>query len=236
MGEDVESFKKGDQVFGLDRFTFGTYAEYKCMSEDGTLATKPTNLTYEEAAAIPYGGLLALHFLKRGNIQSGQRILVYGASGAVGTSAVQIAKFFGAEVTGVCSTPNLDLVKFLGAETAVDYTKDDFANENERYDFVFDAVGKRKSSRLKLLCKKMLTPNGRYLSVDDGHPKLQVKELIFLKELAEAGKIEPVVDRCYRLEKIAEAHRYVDSGHKKGNVAITMRDDGARETVPEGRA
>ena len=235
MGEDVESFKKGDQVFGLDRFTFGTYAEYKCMSEDGTLATKPTNLTYEEAAAIPYGGLLALHFLKKGNIQAGQRILVYGASGAIGTSAVQLAKSFGAEVTGVCSTPNLDLVKSLGADTVIDYTKDEFGNKDMRYDLVFDAVGKRKSSKLKLLSKKMLTPNGRYLSVDDGHPKLQVKELIFLKELAEARKIEPVIDRCYRLEQTAEAHWYVDSGHKKGNVAITVHDDGVGETMPEGR-
>jgi len=222
VGKDVKSFKRGDQVFGcdLDRFVFGMYAEYTCFPEAGILAIKPTNMSYDEAAAIPYGGLLALYYLKKGHIQSGQKVLIYGASGANGTSAVQLAKYFGAEVTGVCGTGNLELVKSLGADAVIDYTNEDFTNRAEHYDFILDAVGKRKSSTIQF--KKTLTRNGKYISVDDGSPKLHVEDLILLRKLIEAEKIKAVIDRCYPLGQIAEAHRYVDKGHKRGNVIITV--------------
>ncbi len=230
IGKEIKRFNIGDQVFAFTGMRLGAYAEYICLTEDGLcmprdciMALKPSNLTYEEAAACPTRGTLALYFLKNGNIQNGQKVLIYGASGGVGTFAVQIAKHFGAKVTGICSTTNVELVKSLGAEEVIDYTNEEFTKKGEVYDFIFDAVGKRKSSKLKLMCKKVLTQNGKYISVDDGTPKLNIDYLILLKELIETGKIKPVIDRCYPLEKIVDAHRYVDKGHKKGNAVIIIR-------------
>jgi NADPH:quinone reductase-like Zn-dependent oxidoreductase len=226
-GKEVRQFKANDQVFAFTiksalQPRFGAYAEYICLPEDSLLALKPANVAYEEAAAIPYGGLLALHFLKKGNIESGQKVLIYGASGAIGTAAVQLARYFGANVTGVCSTTNLELVKSLGADTVIDYTKEANLNTGALYDFILDAVGKRKSSPLKLQCKQALTPNGKYISVDDGSPKAQLEDLILLKELLETGQLKAVIDRCYTLDQMVEAHRYVETGHKRGNVVITV--------------
>jgi NADPH:quinone reductase-like Zn-dependent oxidoreductase len=249
VGKDVKQFNKGDQVFGVDLSGLGTYAQYKCLSQDGIVIIKPTNITYEEAA--PVCGLLAAwnNLKDKANIQSGQKVLINGASGNLGTAAVQIAKCFGAEVTGVCSTMKLELVRSLGADHVIDYTEEDFTKCGEIYDIVFDAVSKSSFSR----CKKLLTQKGIYLSAYPGLGHLlQVlwtskigigskkakfsatgllpvsERLAFLKEiigLVEAGKIKNVIDRIYPWEQIADAHRYVEKGHKKGSVVITVKHD-----------
>ncbi len=226
VGKDVKLFKIGDQVYGSAGLRLGAYAEYTCMPEagmmTGSLAIKPATMSYEEAAAVPYGAFLASHFMNKGNIRSGQKVLIYGASGAIGTTAVQLAKYLGAEVTAVCSTANLALMKSLGADKVIDYTREDSVSSLELYDFVLDAVGRRKSSKLKVQCKKALAQGGKYVSVDGGMPWPRAEYLVRLRRLIEEGHFRAVIDRCYPLEQIVEAHRYVDQGHKKGNVVITV--------------
>jgi 2-desacetyl-2-hydroxyethyl bacteriochlorophyllide A dehydrogenase len=242
VGKDVKLFKPGDQVFAATGFGFGAYAEYKCLPEApemGALASKPANLTYAEAAAVPTGGLEALHFLRRANIHSGQKVLIIGAGGSIGTFAVQLARYSGAEVTGVDSTGKLDMLRSIGAEHVIDYTREDFTKNGETYDVIFDVMGKSSFSG----SIRSLTQNGRFLLGNPGLTRIvrgrwismrssqkviigaaiqKNEDLVFLKKLVEAGKIKPVIDRCYPLEQTAEAHRYVDTGQKKGNVSITV--------------
>jgi alcohol dehydrogenase len=222
VGRDVRNFQPGDEVFGLSRWKVGCYAEYVCYSENGLIAAKPANLSYDEAAALPYGGLLALHLLRSAGIEAGQRVLVYGASGAIGTATVQLAKHFGATVTGVCSMRNLSLVGSLGADAVVDYTREDFTKRGERYDLILDAVGRRKSAPAMLHAGNALALGGKCISIDDSWPKLHAEDLLVLKRLAESGTLTPVIDRTYPLEDIAEAHRHVEEGHKRGNVIVTI--------------
>jgi len=242
IGKNVSRFKVGDQVFAFAGAGMGCYAEYKCMPENGAVALKPANLTYDEAAALSFGGTTALDFFRRGKLQSRERVLINGASGGVGTAAVQLAKHFGADVTGVCGTANVELVRSLGANHVIDYTKEDFTENGETYDVIVDAAGTAPFSR----SKGSLTDRGRLLLVLGGLPDLlkipwvsmtssrkviagpaaeRAEDLLVLAELAEAGEFKPVIDRRYPFEQIAEAHRYVDTGRKRGNVVITLEHD-----------
>ncbi|KQU18636.1 NAD(P)-dependent alcohol dehydrogenase [Peribacillus sp. TH24] len=239
VGKDVKQFKEGDQVFAASQIGYGAYAEYKCLPENGPVSIKPNNLSFEEAAAIPIGARTALFYLRKANIKSGQKVLVYGASGSVGSYAVQIAKYFGADVTGVCSTTNLELVKSLGADQVIDYAREDFSSKGETYDVIFEAVDKSSFSA----CMKSLKKDGTYINVTVPLPGVRMlwtkltsnrklilgqnspensEALNFLKELVETGKLKVVIDRYYAFEEIVEAHRYVEKGHKKGNVVITV--------------
>lgn len=239
VGSKVKRFKIGDKVFGHTNMSFGAYAEYICLPENGSLALKPANISHNEAAAIPFGGVTALHFIKKAMIKANQKVLVVGASGAVGSAVVQLAKLYGAVVTGVCSTANIDLVKSIGADKVIDYTKEDFTQNGEIYDLIFDTVNTisvahtltslTKNGKMILSAAGMqemlqglwisMTSNRKLMTGVISH---KATDIVFLKELIEAGKFKPVIDRSYPLEQIAEAHAYVEKGHKKGNVIINI--------------
>lgn len=227
MGKSVSSFNIGDEVFAYGSVSptkrhFGSYAEYICLPEDWHIALKPANISHNEAAAIPYGGLLASHLLHKTAIKKGDKVLIYGASGSIGSMAIQLAKNAGAIVTSVCSERNFELVKSLGSDLEIDYRAKDAELKLETYNYVLDAVGNSKSSILKENSKKALCPNGKYISIDDGIPLTPKGAFLNLKLLAEQEKIKPVIDKIYPLDKMAEAHAYVEKGHKRGNVIITV--------------
>jgi NADPH:quinone reductase-like Zn-dependent oxidoreductase len=222
VGRRVRNFRPGDKVFGLQQWKTGCYAEYVCVSSGGLIAKRPLNMSDEEAAALPYGGLLAMALLRKTPINAGMRVLVYGASGAIGTAMVQLAKHFGATVTGVCSTRNLALVESLGADLVVDYTREDFTKRDERYDLILDAVGKRKSATALLNAGSALRPGGKSISIDDIRPRLRAEDLRLIARLAGSGELKPVIDRSYALDEMVAAHHYVEEGHKRGNVVVKV--------------
>ncbi len=229
VGTGINRFKPGDQVYGLTGFSLGVYADYKCMKEmdskQGCLATMPNNIGFEEATSAAYGGLLAFQFMEKGQITTDSKVLIYGASGTTGIIAVQYAKYLSADVTGVCSTHNIDFVKSFGADHVLDYTKQESKGALQKYDFILDAVGKAKTSDLKKACKKALSKSGKYVSIDDSALLLESARLNRVAKLVEAGKIKPVTDKVFPFEQIIEAHIYVETGHKRGNVAITVNSD-----------
>ena len=226
VGKKTTRFSPGDQVYGMTGFSLGAYAEYTCVKETdstaGCVSRKPANISFEEATSAVYGGSLGLQYMDMGDIKKGQRILIYGASGTSGTMAVQYGKHLGADVTAVCSGRHADFVKSLGADQVIDYTTTDALDENVRYDFVLDSVGKIKTSKLKEACKRALTANGKYVSIDDGALQLSSKRLELLTRLIEEKEIKPVLDRVFALEEIVAAHKYVEEGHKRGGVAIRI--------------
>jgi NADPH:quinone reductase-like Zn-dependent oxidoreductase len=226
VGSRIERFKVGDQVYGLTGMSLGAYADYKCMKEKdskkGCIAIKPSNISFEEATAAAYGGLLAFQYLEKGNIHPNQKVLIYGASGTSGIIAIQLAKHLGAEVTGVCSTKNIAFIKSIGADEVLDYTRSDSLSQLEEYDVILDSVGKSRKSDLKEACKESLSKYGKYISIDDGPLILSSNRLSKIKKLVENNAIRPINDRCYNFDQIIDAHKYVELGHKKGNVAITV--------------
>lgn len=227
VGSKITRFHVGDHVFGLTGFSVGAYAEYKCMKEvdskQGCLSIKPKNITFEEATSAAYGGLLAFQSLEKADVRGNAKVLIYGASGTSGTVAVQLAKHLQADVTGVCGPKHISFVEELGADKTLDYTNDNEIGKLEVYDLVLDCVGKARSSALKEACRMALTKNGKYVSIDDSALLLDSSRLDRIRELIEVGKIRAINDRCYSLDQIVEAHKHVELGHKRGNVAVTVK-------------